>query len=140
MATTYKTPGVYIEEIPKLPPSVAQVETAIPVFIGYTQRSGLEGAPLPTDVIDTISVTEAKRITSLLEYETYFGRGVNETITVRIDETYLNATPLALKNRVITAVEHFLHQPAHARQVLGAGEQVSLRGEQVFGRHFISPH
>ncbi len=35
----YKTPGVYIEEIPKLPPSIAQVETAIPAFIGYTNIS-----------------------------------------------------------------------------------------------------
>ncbi|VTP99763.1 Uncharacterised protein [Sphingobacterium daejeonense] len=25
----YKTPGVYIEEIPHLPPSIASVETAI---------------------------------------------------------------------------------------------------------------
>ena len=39
MATTYKTPGVYVEEISKFPPSVAQVETAIPAFIGYTQIS-----------------------------------------------------------------------------------------------------
>ena len=34
----YKTPGVYIEEIPKFPPSIAAVETAIPAFIGYTER------------------------------------------------------------------------------------------------------
>jgi len=39
MATTYKTPGVYIEEIAKFPPSVAQVETAIPAFIGYTEKA-----------------------------------------------------------------------------------------------------
>ena len=36
---TYKTPGVYVEEIPKLPPSVAQVETALPAFIGYTNKA-----------------------------------------------------------------------------------------------------
>ncbi|MCB9230933.1 MAG: phage tail sheath family protein [Bacteroidia bacterium] len=36
---TYKTPGVYVEEISKLPPSVAEVSTAIPAFIGYTQLS-----------------------------------------------------------------------------------------------------
>ncbi|MBP1653020.1 MAG: phage tail protein, partial [Bacteroidetes bacterium] len=35
----YKTPGVYIEEIPKLPPSIASVETAIPAFIGYTEKA-----------------------------------------------------------------------------------------------------
>ncbi len=34
---SYKTPGVYIEEIVKFPPSVAQVETAIPAFMGFTQ-------------------------------------------------------------------------------------------------------
>jgi phage tail sheath protein FI len=33
----YKTPGVYVEEEAKFPPSVAQVETAIPAFIGYTE-------------------------------------------------------------------------------------------------------
>ena len=30
MASSYKTPGVYVEEISKFPPSVAEVETAIP--------------------------------------------------------------------------------------------------------------
>ncbi len=33
---TYRTPDVYIEEISVFPPSVAEVETAIPAFIGYT--------------------------------------------------------------------------------------------------------
>ncbi len=39
MAKTYKTPGVYIEEVSLLPPSIAAVETAIPAFIGYTQKA-----------------------------------------------------------------------------------------------------
>jgi uncharacterized protein len=38
----YKTPGVYIEEIPHLPPSIASVETAIPAFIGYTEKATME--------------------------------------------------------------------------------------------------
>ena len=33
----YKTPGVYVEEITTLAPSVVAVETAIPAFIGYTE-------------------------------------------------------------------------------------------------------
>ena len=36
--TAIRTPGVYTTEIPTLPPSVAQVSTAIPAFIGYTQK------------------------------------------------------------------------------------------------------
>ena len=43
MAGPYKTPGVYIEEISKFPPSVAQVETAIPAFIGYTEKAETGG-------------------------------------------------------------------------------------------------
>jgi phage tail sheath protein FI len=64
MATSYKTPGVYIEEIPKLPPSVAQVETAIPAFIGFTEKAEKSGesiAGIPTAV------------DSLVEFEDYFG-------------------------------------------------------------------
>jgi len=67
----YKTPGVYIEEIPKLPPSVAQVETAIPVFIGYTQ--------IAEDERKNSLRNEPKRITSLLEYKRFFGDPVPET-------------------------------------------------------------
>ncbi|NOR73696.1 MAG: phage tail sheath family protein, partial [Draconibacterium sp.] len=64
MATTYKTPGVYIKEISQFPPSVAQVETAIPAFIGYTEKA----------TKNNVSLTNVPtRITSLLEYEQYFG-------------------------------------------------------------------
>jgi hypothetical protein len=66
MATVYKTPGVYIEEIPKLPPSVAQVETAIPAFIGYTEKAEKNGE-------NVIGIPT--RISSLVEYESYFGKG-----------------------------------------------------------------
>ncbi|MBN1340828.1 MAG: phage tail sheath family protein [Bacteroidales bacterium] len=64
MATTYKTPGVYVEEISKLPPSVAQVETAIPAFIGYTQNNSYNGLAL---------VNKPKRIKSLAEFVEIFG-------------------------------------------------------------------
>ncbi|HSI41600.1 MAG TPA: phage tail sheath C-terminal domain-containing protein [Xanthobacteraceae bacterium] len=51
-----KTPGVYVQEVATLPPSVAEVSTAVPAFIGRTERG-----------------TEAARITSFLEYQTRFG-------------------------------------------------------------------
>jgi phage tail sheath protein FI len=66
MAASYKTPGVYIEEISKFPPSVAEVDTAIPVFIGYTQQAIKNGNSLTN--IPT-------KISSLLEYEQLFGVG-----------------------------------------------------------------
>lgn len=73
----YKTPGVYIEEIPKFPPSVAQVETAIPAFIGYTfkaRRDGEDRTLRPT------------RITSLLEYRESFGEAeLENAIRVNVE-------------------------------------------------------
>jgi uncharacterized protein len=79
MASNYKTPGVYVEEISKLPASVAAVETAIPAFIGYTQKARKKVAD------DLINLPQ--RITSLLEYEQFFGGPENETgITVTFDE------------------------------------------------------
>ena len=71
MATTYKTPGVYIEEIPKFPPSVAPVDTAIPAFIGYTEKAvDRDGSDL---------TLKPKRIESLVEFEQYFGGPQLET-------------------------------------------------------------
>lgn len=37
---TYRAPGVYVEERSLLPPSVAEVATALPAFIGYTEKAG----------------------------------------------------------------------------------------------------
>ncbi|WP_353480343.1 phage tail sheath C-terminal domain-containing protein [Haliscomenobacter sp.] len=72
-----KTPGVYVEEIPKLPPSIAQVETAIPAFIGYTERA--------LDSRGESLVNKPQRITSLLEYERYFGRANAEKGSITVD-------------------------------------------------------
>lgn len=78
MATTYKTPGVYVEEIPKLPPSVAQVETALPAFIGYTAKA--------EDLSPDDLLNKPKRIGSLVEFEQYFGGGPAPEVTeVNID-------------------------------------------------------
>ena len=80
----YKTPGVYVEEITKFPPSVAQVETAIPAFIGYTDKG---------------PKNEPTRITSMLEYEAIFGKAKNEVFSVSIDDTVVtvNGTISAFK-------------------------------------------
>ena len=37
--STYKTPGVYVEEISTLAPSVVGVATAVPAFIGLTYKA-----------------------------------------------------------------------------------------------------
>ncbi|WP_294266606.1 phage tail sheath C-terminal domain-containing protein, partial [uncultured Chryseobacterium sp.] len=72
----YKTPGVYVEEQTKFPPSVAQVETAIPAFVGYTAK----GPAKPT------------RISSMLEYENLFGKANQENFAVDFKDGVATAT------------------------------------------------
>ena len=81
MATAYKTPGVYIEEIPKFPPSIAPVETAIPAFIGYTKKAD--------QLVANDLRLKPKRISSMVEYEKYFGVAQPETaiaVTVMVTQ------------------------------------------------------
>ena len=56
------TPGVYISEVSVLPPSIAQVSTAIPAFIGYTKNHLDENGNLRAPT----------KIFSLKEYEQIF--------------------------------------------------------------------
>lgn len=75
-----KTPGVYVNEIPSFPPSVAQVETAIPAFIGYTKKA--------TDADGDSLTNIPTKIYSMLEYITYFGEAENESdINVSVEIT-----------------------------------------------------
>lgn len=65
MALDYKTPGVYVEEKSLLPPSVAGVATAIPAFIGYTEKK---------------TKNPVQKVTSLLEFQNLFGAGKKLTV------------------------------------------------------------
>jgi len=67
----YKTPGVYVEEISTLPASVAPVATAIPAFVGYTEKA------TSNNVTNNI-INVPTRITSLTEFEEAFGGAPSE--------------------------------------------------------------
>jgi phage tail sheath protein FI len=77
--SNYQTPGVYVEEISTLAPSVAAVSTAIPAFIGLTEKAeDTKGESL------TLVPT---RIKSLDKYETLFGKGKKESFTINVTDT-----------------------------------------------------
>ncbi len=77
MVTSYKTPGVYIKEIAKFPPSVVPVETAIPAFIGYTENTRYQGEDL---------INRPVAIDSFLEFEQIFGQApLIVAFTVSVD-------------------------------------------------------
>jgi uncharacterized protein len=72
--SSLKTPGVYINEIDAFPPSIAQVATAIPAFVGYTEK----GPKVPT------------RINSFMEFEqTFGGSPVPASVSVFLDANLL---------------------------------------------------
>jgi uncharacterized protein len=80
----YKTPGVYVEEISKFPPSVAQVETAIPAFIGYTERTSFNGEDL---------LTKPVKIRSLADYDAIFGGAYKELFEVTVSGNEITMPP-----------------------------------------------
>lgn len=59
-----KTPGVYIVEKSAFPNSVVEVATAVPAFIGYTEKAENGGKSLANSPC---------RITSMAEFRNYFG-------------------------------------------------------------------
>lgn len=84
-----KTPGVYVNEIPLFPPSVAQVETAIPAFIGHTQKAENELGESLTN--------KPTKVFSLKEYEQYFGGPENQSdIKVTVNRTKNGTTVTSL--------------------------------------------
>ncbi|MEM7104645.1 MAG: phage tail sheath C-terminal domain-containing protein [Bacteroidota bacterium] len=78
MATkVYSTPGVYIEEKSAFPNTVVAVATAVPAFIGFTEKA-IRGRKSLLNV--------PTRITSLAEYVSFFGGPPHTTFTVTPDE------------------------------------------------------
>ena len=72
----YKTPGVYIVELDAFPNTIVAVETAIPVFIGYTEMAVNNKKSL---------INKPTRITTLSEYNTYFGGAPSPTYNLSED-------------------------------------------------------
>jgi phage tail sheath protein FI len=110
MAVVFKTPGVYIQEIPTFPPSVAEVETAIPAFIGYTKNTSFSGKNL---------LKQPTRITSLLEYETFFGgaQTENAAFTVSITDTGAGAALVRNVSVAYTAASLSKYRMYYAMQL-----------------------
>ena len=73
MAQTLATPGVYIEEKNAFPNSVAGIPTAVPAFIGYTEKAVKDGQSL---------LNKPVRISSLAEYHSFFGAGVSSAFSI----------------------------------------------------------
>ncbi|AZA88764.1 phage tail sheath family protein [Chryseobacterium shandongense] len=118
----YKTPGVYVEEHEKFPPSVAQVETAIPAFIGYTAE-GQKNKPT--------------RITSMLEYEQLFGKANPETFAVAFEDGVASATQTKVSDfKMYYAMQMYFANgggPCYIVSVGGYNDQVTVGSSTAVG-------
>jgi len=87
-------PGVHHHEISSRSPSIKQVATAIPAFIGYTQNA--------EDVGGEDLTLKPKRVTSLFEFESFFGDRFIETnlkVTINGDHNHPSAVIPSIENR-----------------------------------------
>ncbi len=123
MVSKLSTPGVYVQETTTLPPSVAEVETAIPAFIGYTGKA-LRG----TEDLTWIPT----RISGLDEYILYFGAAEEETdasVTIAVIEdgegNYgITITPDAAKQSkyiLAYAIRHYFDNGGGSCYVVSVG-------------------
>lgn len=87
---TYKTPDVYVEEISVLPRSVAEVATAIPAFVGYTEKDSHQQVSL---------VNKPRAVASLVEFESIFGRGPVTEVTELILDSAQNVVSATFDNK-----------------------------------------
>ena len=79
MALNLRTPGVYVVEESKFPPSVVPVETAIPAFVGYTSATQYRGESL---------LNRPVAVNDLLEFQAIFGGPPSiGNFAVTLDET-----------------------------------------------------
>jgi len=84
MATTLKTPGVYIQEISAFPNAVVGVPTAVPAFVGYTEFA-MNGN---LSLLDT-----PFSISSMVEYNQYFGGAPSIEYGISTTPPYSGASP-----------------------------------------------
>jgi uncharacterized protein len=108
---TYKTPDVYIEEISVFPPSVAEVETAIPAFIGYTE--------IAKKLTANDLLLKPTKIYSLKEYETYFGFPKEDVIAMSITTS---GTTFTVASFTEPAVSYMMYNSVKAFFDNGGGQ------------------
>ena len=123
---SYRTPGVYVEEISTLPPSVAEVATAVPAFIGYTKTG-------PAETADPL----VKRITSMLEFMTAFGSASPAmfTVTTPSDSTGALAVegPTNIhKFSLYYALSHYFKNGGGPCYVVSVGNYASTPNKNTF--------
>ncbi len=126
----YRSPGVYVEEISLLPPSIAEVDSAVPAFVGYTEMA--------TQLVADDLLNVATPLTSMSDFIQYFGGPENEAaanITIAVDEqqnsskvttgfkTTVTPTYASLSKHILYhAINHFYANGGSSCYVVSVGK------------------
>ncbi len=120
MATVLATPGVYIEEKSAFASSVVPVATAVPVFLGYTQKAARGSKSLrnvPT------------KISSFAEFEQFFGGAPKVKFNVSSDDSKVTGYSLEVDSStrflLHSAVKFFYSNGGGDCYVLSVGDYSS---------------
>lgn len=125
MALNLRTPGVYVVEESRFPPSVVPVETAIPAFIGYTRSTHYSGESL---------LNRPVAINSLLEFQAIFGApppiGGDVVVTLDLDGKIIGGvadpnTGANARFRLAYALRHFYDNGGGRCYVVSIGDYAS---------------
>jgi len=109
MATVLATPGVYIEEKSAFASSVVPVATALPAFIGYTQKA-VRGSKSLKNV--------PTKISSFAEFEQYFGGSPKVKFNISADDSGVTGYKL----EVDLATKFLLHSSVKFFYANGGGD------------------
>lgn len=102
---TYTTPGVFVEEISTFPPTVVPLATAVPAFVGYTERA--------TDAEGNSLNLQPTRITSMLDFELLFGGAFQPaSYRVQLDTANANAIGEVIPRDATDAERRYYLYPA----------------------------
>ncbi len=123
--SNYLTPDVYTEEIPTLPPSVAGVSTAVPAFIGYTEKAVKEGKSV---------AGQAVRISTLLEYKEAFGKAQPASFSVEVDaeDSVKNITVESPKSTLYHALDLYFKNGGGDCYIISVGTYADEYNKQAF--------
>jgi len=124
------TPDVYIQEVATLPPSVAEVSTAVPIFIGHTQQALRGDASLQNVPV---------RINSLPAYKLYFGGPHLRTYKVTVEAAeppyaikIVDDAELAPAHQLFYALDHFFKNGGSDCYVLSIGSYAEEKTKVKF--------
>lgn len=119
--TKLATPGVYVDEVSLLPPSVAEVDSAVPAFIGYTEKT--------TAPDGSTWVNMPVKIYNFQEFEDLFGKApkLNATnVTVTTAGGNVSAALTTADNHIFYyAIKSFYQNGGGKCYIVCAGDSTS---------------